>query len=104
MYEQKRAESTRIMEETDAKRKKISDLLESIESRLEELETEKDELKEFQGLDRDRRCLEYALQQRELDEVTAALEQLEEERINGNHEGNQQEKAFHELEARIQVR
>lgn len=91
------------MEDTDSKREKIADLLVNIETRLSELETEKDELKEFQGLDRDRRCLEYSLQQRELDEITGALDQLEEDRSNGHHEINEQERALHELESRIQV-
>ncbi|BEJ13833.1 hypothetical protein CspHIS471_0310070 [Cutaneotrichosporon sp. HIS471] len=102
VYEQKRAESARIMEDTDSKREKIAELLSNIETRLEELEAEKDELKEFQGLDRDRRCLEYSLQQRELDDITTTLEQLEEDRLNGHHEINEQERALHELEARIQ--
>ncbi|GMK53629.1 hypothetical protein CspeluHIS016_0102150 [Cutaneotrichosporon spelunceum] len=102
VYEQKRAESTRIMEDTDSKREKIAELLSNIETRLDELETEKDELKEFQGLDRDRRCLEYSLQQRELDDITTTLDQLEEDRLNGYHEINEQERSLHELESRIQ--
>src|SRR5690349_5324432 len=80
VYEQKRTESTRIMEETgelcakilriklmiktDAKREKITDLLTYIEERLNELEEEKEELKEYQKNDRERRCLEYALHQK----------------------------------------
>ena len=42
-----------------------------------ELEEEKEELKEYQEKDKDRRCLEYALYQRELEDVTEALEDLE---------------------------
>ena len=66
------------MAETDAKRGKIDELLEYIETRLTELEEEKEELKEFQEKDKERRCLEYALYQRELEEVGAALEEIEE--------------------------
>ena len=79
VYEQRRAESLRIMAETDSKRAKIAELLEYIDTRLTELEEEKEELKEFQEKDKERRCLEYALYQRELEEVGAALEEIEEE-------------------------
>jgi structural maintenance of chromosome 3 (chondroitin sulfate proteoglycan 6) len=64
VYEQRRSESLKLMEETEAKRNKIGDLLEYIEERLAELEEEKEELKEFQNKDRERRCLEYALYSR----------------------------------------
>jgi structural maintenance of chromosome 3 (chondroitin sulfate proteoglycan 6) len=47
-----------------------------IEQRLEELEQEKKELKEYQEQDREKRCLEYALHYRELDDVSKALEQV----------------------------
>lgn len=64
----------------DSKREKIAELLTYIEERLAELEEEKEELKEYQEKDRERRCLEYALHQRELDDVTAALDQVRERR------------------------
>lgn len=102
VYEQKRAESVRIMEETDGKRQKINDLLETIEERLEELEGEKDELKQYQESDRDRRCLEYALFNQELKEVTDKLEQIEDERSNDVHDSNERRKEFNDLENRIQ--
>lgn len=76
VYEQKRAESTRIMEDTDAKRETIADMLGKIEDRLSELEEEKEELKEYNEKDRERRCLEYTLQQKELNEVTQALDKV----------------------------
>ncbi|KAJ1676167.1 Structural maintenance of chromosomes protein 3, partial [Spiromyces aspiralis] len=55
VYETRRRESLKIMEETDLKKKKIKELLEFIMERLSELETEKQELQEFQELDSDRR-------------------------------------------------
>lgn len=64
VYETRRTESLKIMEETEAKRKKISELLTYIEERLAELEEEKEELKEFQAKDKERRCLEYAMHSR----------------------------------------
>lgn len=58
----------------DAKREKIVGFLTYIEERLNELEEEKEELKEYQKSDKERRCLEYALHQRELEDVTQALD------------------------------
>ncbi|KZT33869.1 RecF/RecN/SMC protein [Sistotremastrum suecicum HHB10207 ss-3] len=88
VYETRRAESLKIMEETDAKRKKINELLTYIEERLAELEEEKEELKEFQAKDKERRCLEYAMHSRELEEVGNALDELEEERKQDLHTSN----------------
>ncbi|WVR06340.1 hypothetical protein IAU60_003371 [Kwoniella sp. DSM 27419] len=102
VYEQKRTESTRIMEETDAKRDKIAELLGYIEERLNELDEEKDELKEYQEKDRERRCLEYALHQRDLEDVTAALDEVETERRDDIHNSNQKRKQFNEREEEVQ--
>ncbi|KAI0087967.1 hypothetical protein BDY19DRAFT_202098 [Irpex rosettiformis] len=98
VYEQRRTESLRIMAETDAKRGKIDELLEYIETRLTELEEEKEELKEFQEKDKERRCLEYALHQRDLEEVTEALENLEEERRGDVHSANVRREEFNDRE------
>ncbi|GAA5841478.1 hypothetical protein JCM11251_007154 [Rhodosporidiobolus azoricus] len=80
VYEERRAESTKIMDDTNAKRDKIKDLLTYIQERLDELEEEKEELKQFQTYDRQRRSLEYCIYQRELRDVGEALDQIEEER------------------------
>lgn len=104
MYEQRRAESLRIMAETDSKRDKINDLLDYIDSRLAELEEEKEELREFQDKDKDRRCLEYALYQRELEEVGEALEEIEEERRGEVHSANVRREQFNDREKQAQVR
>ncbi|KAH9913356.1 hypothetical protein B0H21DRAFT_896218 [Amylocystis lapponica] len=102
VYEQRRSESLRIMSETDAKRDKINELLDYIDSRLTELEEEKEELKEFQDKDKERRCLEYALYQRELEEVGAALEEIEEERRGEVHTANVRREQFNDREKQAQ--
>ena len=91
------------MAETDAKRTKINELLEYIESRLTELEEEKEELREFQEKDKERRCLEYALYQRELEEVGEALEEIEEERRGEVHGANMRREQYDTREKDIQV-
>ncbi len=49
------------------------DLLQKIEERLTELEEEKTELKEFTELDKDRRCAEFALYSKDLEDVDQTL-------------------------------
>ncbi|KAI9463542.1 structural maintenance of chromosome protein 3 [Lactarius psammicola] len=103
VYEQRRAESLRIMAETEGKKSKIVELLDFIETRLGELEEEKEELKEFQDKDKEKRCLEYALYQRELEEVAEALEEIEEERKRELHGANQRREQFSDREQQIQT-
>lgn len=76
MYEDRRTESIKNISEAETKRAKVDDLLQVIEERLNELEEEKKELKEFSTRDRERRCLEYSIYQRELSDVTAKLNEV----------------------------
>lgn len=103
VYEQRRTESLRIMADTDAKREKINELLDYIETRLAELEEEKEELKEFQEKDKERRCLEYALYQRELEEVGEALVEIEDDRRADVHGANVRREQYNAREKEIQV-
>ena len=77
VYDESRGRSIEIMEDTDERRTKIGEVLEYIEERLGELESEKKELAEYQALDKDRRCLEYAIYNADLVGAQAALEELE---------------------------
>ncbi|KAL2830124.1 RecF/RecN/SMC [Aspergillus pseudoustus] len=83
VYEARRAESLKIMHETNNKREKIDELLEFINERLAELEEEKDELRNFQEKDKERRCLEYTIYSREQQEISSFLDNLEEQRQTG---------------------
>ncbi|KAL2794957.1 RecF/RecN/SMC [Aspergillus keveii] len=83
VYEARRAESLKIMHETNNKREKIDELLEFINERLAELEEEKDELRNFQDKDKERRCLEYTIYSREQQEIASFLDNLEEQRQTG---------------------
>ncbi|KAL4820307.1 chromosome segregation protein sudA [Aspergillus spinulosporus] len=83
VYEARRAESLKIMHETNSKREKIDELLDFINERLAELEEEKDELRNFQEKDKERRCLEYTIYSREQQEIASILDSLEEQRQTG---------------------
>ncbi|CAH0049265.1 unnamed protein product [Clonostachys solani] len=83
VYETRRAESLKIMNETNNKREKIDELLEYIKERLSELEEEKEELRGYQDKDRERRCLEYAYHYREQVTIQEALEEIDSARQDG---------------------
>jgi structural maintenance of chromosome 3 (chondroitin sulfate proteoglycan 6) len=83
VYEARRSESLKIMNETNNKISKIDELLDYIYERLAELEEEKNELKDYQEKDRERRCLEYTIYSREQAEIAAALDTIEGQRQTG---------------------
>jgi structural maintenance of chromosome 3 (chondroitin sulfate proteoglycan 6) len=91
------------MSDTNSKRMKTNEQLDSLEERLHNLEEEKEELKEYQEKDREKRCLEYALYERELEEVQKALEEVEDERRGEVHAGNSRRERYAEREKDIQV-
>ncbi|KAK9764937.1 Structural maintenance of chromosomes protein 3 [Basidiobolus ranarum] len=101
VYENRRQESLKIMEETDLKRRKIDELLAYIEERLAELEEEKEELRNYQELDRERRCLEYTIYQREQNEIGEALEEIEEDRKREVLGSNQKREKYNQRELEI---
>lgn len=108
VYEARRAESLKIMHETNSKRAKIDELLDYINERLAELEEEKDELRNYQEKDKERRCLEYTIYSREQQEIANVLDSLEEQRQNGVEDADNNrdqfiegEKAMAQIDAEI---
>ena len=92
----------------DLKRSKIEELLKYIEERLSELEEEKEELKHFYDLDKVRRCVEYTIYQREQNEISEQLEELEDERrreVDSSHsrrvQAQDRERMMNEMEAEL---
>ena len=83
MYEQRRRETVKMMEDTRQKREKIDETLQVIRGRLQELEEEKEELREFQDKDRERRCLEYTIYHTEQELIQGHLDDLNERREGG---------------------
>ncbi|KAH9900564.1 condensin complex component SMC3 [Xylariomycetidae sp. FL2044] len=94
VYESRRAESLKIMADTNNKREKIDELLAYIMERLSELEEEKEELRGYQDKDRERRCLEYAYYHKDQVAVQEALEELEESRQGGIEDTDENREAY----------
>lgn len=94
VYEARRTESLKIMTETNNKREKIDELLDYIKERLAELEEEKEELRDYQEKDKERRCLQYAIDHREQVAVANELDNLEEQRQTGVDDTDDSQERF----------
>ncbi len=81
--------------ETQGKREKIDEFLRTIEDRLQTLEEEKEELKEYQKWDKIRRAVEYTIHDRELKETRKKLDEMENTRKDS---GDRQDKLRQQLE------
>ncbi|EPE07335.1 chromosome segregation protein [Ophiostoma piceae UAMH 11346] len=100
-YESRRAESLKIMGETENKRAKIDELLQYIRTRMSELEEEKEELRGFQEKDRERRCLEYAFHHHHQVALSEALEDIDRSRQDGAGSSGNSQRMFLEGEQAI---
>jgi structural maintenance of chromosome 3 (chondroitin sulfate proteoglycan 6) len=78
-YDQQREESLKMIEESRARTDKIIDSLTYIRERLKHLDDEKKELEEFEKLDRERRAVEFLIQNRESSVISEELAMKEEE-------------------------
>ena len=94
IYEARRTESLKIMNETTNKREKIDELLVYIKERLTELEEEKEELRDFQEKDKDRRCLQYTIDHREQVAIANELENLDDQRQGGVDDTDESSERF----------
>ncbi|CAF1148950.1 unnamed protein product, partial [Adineta ricciae] len=117
VYDEKKQESEAILAETEERRKKIADLLKAIEERLLSLETEKEELKQYQKWDRSKRGLECAIctaecedAKKRIDEIVARMngatqkvEQLESDRLTVTELIQQTMDSITELKQRLQT-
>ncbi|XP_071736218.1 structural maintenance of chromosomes protein 3-like [Rutidosis leptorrhynchoides] len=80
VYEERRRESLKIMQETGNKRNQIIQVVQYLDERLRELDEEKAELKKYQQLDKQRKSLEYTIYDKELNDARRELAEVDEER------------------------
>jgi structural maintenance of chromosome 3 (chondroitin sulfate proteoglycan 6) len=83
VYDQRKEESQKIMNDTNNKLAAIDVTFEQIRERLSELEEEQQELRSFQEKDQERKGLQYNLLHREQEVLTTALADIEEKRETG---------------------
>lgn len=80
VYEERRRESLKIMQETGNKRRQIIQVVQYLDERLRELDEEKEELRKYQQLDKQRKSLEYTIFDKELNDAQQKLIEIEDAR------------------------
>jgi structural maintenance of chromosome 3 (chondroitin sulfate proteoglycan 6) len=80
LYDERRAESMKILGDCKGKKDQIDQLLTYISDRLGELEGEREELEEYNRLDKDRRAIEYTILSKEFESAATALENIDAQR------------------------
>ena len=80
VFDERRTESEQLLVETQLKNEKIMEVLQQIQSRLDTLNEEKEELKQYQKWDKSRRMLEFTIHDNELKETKQKLEDLSKKR------------------------
>jgi structural maintenance of chromosome 3 (chondroitin sulfate proteoglycan 6) len=101
VYEARRKESEKIMEETGLKKTRIDELLAFINERLGELQEEKEELRKYQEKDREHRSLQFILHERTKQEYQRKLDQIDEQRSAGVDETDENRELFLQQEQEI---
>ncbi|XP_013614416.1 PREDICTED: structural maintenance of chromosomes protein 3-like [Brassica oleracea var. oleracea] len=86
VYEEKRCESLKIMQDTGIKRNHIIQAVQYLDEKLRELDEEKEELRKYQQLDKQRKSLEYTIYEKQLHDTREKLEQTEAERTKASEE------------------
>jgi structural maintenance of chromosome 3 (chondroitin sulfate proteoglycan 6) len=81
VYEERRRESLKVMEDTETRRTQIEETMSVIEAKLKELDDERQELAEYILLDKQRRSIEYSLVDADLVTTRADMAKLEDEQI-----------------------
>lgn len=77
VYEDRRDESKKILEDTKGKLVLVDESIQKLEDRLKDLEEDSKELKEFQRLDVEKKNIEYSIFKAELDESRKELEKID---------------------------
>ncbi|CAN6675088.1 structural maintenance of chromosomes protein 3 [Trichomonascus vanleenenianus] len=98
VYESKRTRSLAIMNETQTKRAQIDESLDSIRKQMDELEQETKALEDYEVRDREKRCLDYTLLNREINNIVDKLMDLERELADGAEISRQASEHLYQLE------
>lgn len=103
LYDERRAESDKLLQESETKKSKIIETLTYIEERLSELEQERQELLLYQELDKKRRALEYSIHASNLSKANEGLAALENKRSEASEETNRLFEAVDKVKAELRT-
>lgn len=101
VYETRRKDSLKLLTDTDNRRSKIDELVQTIEDRLGELEEEKEELEAYNKNDRERRCLLYTIARRDEINFEDRIAKIDDYRQNGMADTDENRTLFVENEKNI---
>lgn len=101
VYETRRADSLKLLADTDTKCNTIDGVVASMNERLDELEGEKEELEAWSRNDRERRSLMYTIKSREEADLEAQIEDIDRLENQGRDVRESNEAAFMQNEADI---
>ncbi|PSS14552.1 Structural maintenance of chromosomes protein like [Actinidia chinensis var. chinensis] len=117
VYEERRRESLKIMQETGNKRRQIIQVVQYLDERLKELDEEKEELRKYQQLDKQRKSLEYTIYDKEIHDAMHKLVEVEEARnkvsekstkmynsvLDAHEKSKELDKTFKDLTKEVQI-
>lgn len=108
IYDERRAESVRIMEDTAMRRERVEGLVGEIQKKLSSLEEEQKELRDCESLEAHRRTLEYVLADREwrtaqdrIEELTGRHDEASRKLITLQNEAGANQKRLSDLQSTL---
>eukprot|EP00834_Sanchytrium_tribonematis_P005249 NODE_305_length_10201_cov_0.856464.p1 type:complete len:1078 gc:universal NODE_305_length_10201_cov_0.856464:1467-4700(+) len=97
-YEDKKSESEKIFEETNLKKLKIDEMLETLDGRIQELEEEKAELMKVVKQEEEKKALLYNLYEFELEEIEVLLNEWNDKKLLTHNTAESDFKGTKEIE------
>jgi len=102
VYEERRRESLKIMQENEIRKNQIQEVVEQLDEKLGELDAEREELHKYQQLDKQKRGLEYAVYDKELSDARKKLDEIEQQRAKVSKSAGQRQDEVEAAAERIQ--
>ncbi|KAI6188353.1 Structural maintenance of chromosomes protein [Aphelenchoides besseyi] len=101
VFDERKEESMKLLEETQGKLAKCEQLLGFMEERLKKLEEEKEDLKEYQKFDRQKRAIEYSINMLESTEAEKKCDRMASLREDLNNKQNAAESKMMDVKQKI---
>lgn len=102
VYEKRRGDSLKLLSDTDKRCDQIDELVQDINTRLQELEGEKKELEAWNKNDRERRALLYTINARTERDLEAQIQHIDDLRNSGVTDVDAQQAEFIQNEQRLE--
>jgi structural maintenance of chromosome 3 (chondroitin sulfate proteoglycan 6) len=101
VYEERRRDSLRIMDDTNQKRHNIDELLQTINQRLADLDRDKNELLEYHKKDKEKRAMQFTMATHDLEAAEQKLQGLDNARQNARDMDEEHEQECRKREGQL---